>query len=278
MLPSCIRSCKDGIGVVRRRAEHASKTAFCGANDSLDRASANVSLERRLSGRPQEALPRLDSPEGGRSPGALGQTVNQLVTGVERAVVREQRERSQQSPRRRIIDTYCDVKGNRSPLPSYFGAGKTTTFCSTFVASTRLPKRLQQALSSPFSWHIRHRSTNSHGVVDIAQVDQGQATARLTRLKKPLRRTTRLPLGVKRQCPGATSPSTRGRTNRRDVGMVATLECPRTPGRSYSFRTHRPCPAQVAIRTVGVRPHTSESPTSRQSKPSTATHIVSTRP
>jgi hypothetical protein len=31
------------------------------------------------------------------------------------------------------IDTYCGVDGNGNPLPSYFGHGKTTTFCLTFL-------------------------------------------------------------------------------------------------------------------------------------------------
>jgi hypothetical protein len=122
-----------GVGAAGA-AEHASKTAFCGANDSLDRASANVSSNAGFLAVLKKHSHDLTVLKEDAPPGALGQTVNQLVTGVEAAVSANNANDLNNLPDGGSIDTYCDVKGNGSPLPSYFGAGKTTTFCSTFVA------------------------------------------------------------------------------------------------------------------------------------------------
>lgn len=114
-------------------AELASKTAFCSANDSIDRASANVDSNAGFLAVLKKHSHDLTVLKENAPPGALGQTVNQVVTEAEAAVSANNANDLNNLPDGASIDTYCGVNGNGAPLPSYFGAGKTTTFCSTFI-------------------------------------------------------------------------------------------------------------------------------------------------
>ncbi len=65
--------------------------------------------------------------------GALGQTVNETVTAAEAAISSNNANQLNNIPDSGSIDTYCGVNGNGAPLPSYFGKGTATAFCSTFL-------------------------------------------------------------------------------------------------------------------------------------------------
>ncbi len=66
-------------------------------------------------------------------PGALSQTVKEVVTEAEAAISANNANELNNIPNGAAVDTYCGVNGNGKPLPSYFGTGKSTTFCSTFL-------------------------------------------------------------------------------------------------------------------------------------------------
>jgi hypothetical protein len=114
-------------------AEHASKAAFCSANDSIDRAGASVTsnagfltvLKKHTH---DLAIMKEDAP-----PGALGQTVKGVVNIANTAISSNNANALNSAPDTGAIDTYCGVDGNGVPLPTYFNKGTTTAFCSTFL-------------------------------------------------------------------------------------------------------------------------------------------------
>jgi hypothetical protein len=114
-------------------AEHASKAAFCGANDSIDRASANVSSNAGFLAVLKKHTRDLTVLKENAPPGAMGQTVKEVVTEAEAAISSNNANDLNNIPGGGNIDSYCGVNGNGAPLPSYFGAGKTTAFCSSFL-------------------------------------------------------------------------------------------------------------------------------------------------
>jgi len=122
------------VGVsVAGAAEHASKAAFCGANESIDRASANVTTNAGFlavlkSHAHDLTIMKKDAPAG-----SLGQTVQETISAAEAALSANNANDLNNLPSSGGIDTYCGVAGNGKPLPSYFGTGKTTAFCSTFL-------------------------------------------------------------------------------------------------------------------------------------------------
>ena len=114
-------------------AEHASKAAFCGANDSIDRASANVDSNAGFLAVLKKHTHDLTVMKENAPPGAMGQTVQQVVTEAEAAISSNDANDLNNIPGGENIDTYCGVNGTGAPLPSYFGKGKASTFCSTFL-------------------------------------------------------------------------------------------------------------------------------------------------
>jgi hypothetical protein len=114
-------------------AEHASKAAFCGANDSLDRASANVTSNAGFLAVLKKHTHDLTVMKENPPPGAMDQTVKEVVADAEAAISSNNANELNNIPGGGNIDTYCGVNGKGAPLPSYFGAGKTTTFCTGFV-------------------------------------------------------------------------------------------------------------------------------------------------
>ena len=114
-------------------AEHASKTAFCGANDSIDRAAAQVNSNAGFLAVLKKHTHDLAVLKENAPPGAIGQTVKGTVTEVEAAISSNNANELNNIPDGANIDTYCGVQGNGAPLPAYSGKGTATAFCSTFV-------------------------------------------------------------------------------------------------------------------------------------------------
>jgi len=114
-------------------AEHASKAAFCGANESIDRAGANVTSNAGFLTVLKKHTHDLTVLKENAPPGALGQTVDETVTAAEAAISSDNANELNNIPDSGSIDTYCGVNGNGASLPSYFGKGTATSFCSTFV-------------------------------------------------------------------------------------------------------------------------------------------------
>ena len=114
-------------------AIQASKAAFCGANESIDRASTNVNSQAGFlavlkSHSHDLAIMKKNAPRG-----SLGQTVQAVISAAEAAISSNNTNDLNNVSGGASIDTYCGVDGNGSPLPTYFGKGKASAFCSTFL-------------------------------------------------------------------------------------------------------------------------------------------------
>jgi hypothetical protein len=116
-----------------RTVVHVRKSAFCGANISIDRASANVTslagfLAVLKTHSHDLAILKKDAPSG-----AVGQLAIKVVNGAEAAVSANNANALDNLPDGSSLDTYCGVDGSGSPLPAYFGTGTSTAFCTNFV-------------------------------------------------------------------------------------------------------------------------------------------------
>jgi len=116
-----------------RTVVHVRKSAFCTANISIDRASANVDSDAGFlavlkSHSHDLGILKKDAPAG-----AVGQLAIKLVNGAETAVSANNVNALNNLPDGSSLDTYCGVDGNGSPLPAYFGKGTSTAFCTNFV-------------------------------------------------------------------------------------------------------------------------------------------------
>jgi len=139
-------------------AEHASKTAFCGANDSIDRASANVDSNSGFLAVIKKHSHDLAVMKENAPPGAVGQLVIEVVNGADAAVSANNAKDLNNLPNGAAIDTYCGVNGNGKPLPAYFGKGTATAFCSNFIP-------IYQGASN---------ATNQAGVLAVLAAHQSQ--------------------------------------------------------------------------------------------------------
>ena len=122
------------VGVsVAGAAEHAGKAAFCSANDSIDRASANVNSNAGFLAVLKKHSHDLTVLKENAPAGAMGQTVKEVVAEAEAAISSNNANDLNNIPDGGSIDASCGVNGDGAPLPSYFGTGKTTAFCLTFL-------------------------------------------------------------------------------------------------------------------------------------------------
>jgi hypothetical protein len=155
-------------------AIQANKAAFCGANDAIDRASANVNSQAGFlavlkSHSHDLAIMKKDAP-----PGSLGQTVQAMMSAADAAVSSNNPNDLNNVPGGASIDTYCGVDGDGNPLPTYFGKGRTTAFCSTFLP-------IFQAVSN---------ADNSAGILAALTAHQtqiSQLTSELSSLPKSIK-------------------------------------------------------------------------------------------
>ena len=114
-------------------ATHGSKAAFCGANDSIDRASANVTTAAGFLSVLKTHTHALTIMKENAPGGSLGRLAKTLANDAEAAISADNANALNNLPDGGAVDTYCGVDGNGKPLPKYFGTGKTTAFCSTFI-------------------------------------------------------------------------------------------------------------------------------------------------
>jgi hypothetical protein len=112
---------------------HASKSAFCAANDALDKASANVTSNAGFLAVLKANASELKILKENAPPGSLGKLVQQSITIADEAVAANNANDLNNLPSGGAIDTYCGVQGDGQPLPKYFNTGSKTTFCKTFI-------------------------------------------------------------------------------------------------------------------------------------------------
>jgi hypothetical protein len=109
----------------------ARKSAFCTANDKIDKASANVTSAAGFLAVLKVDAAALDAMDKNAPAGKLGKEVRTLVTQARSAVSSNNANvLNTSSNNGGDVDTYCGVDGSGAPLPSYFAAGKGSAFCS----------------------------------------------------------------------------------------------------------------------------------------------------
>jgi hypothetical protein len=155
-------------------AGHASKAAFCSANDSIDRASANVDSNAGFLAVLKTHSHQLAIMKKNLPAGALGRLAKDTVNAAEAAISSNNVNDLNNVPGGGSIDTYCGVDGNGSRLPAYFGKGKSTAFCTAFLP-------IYQAVSN---------ATNAAGVLAVFTAHQSQVSqlaSELSTLPKSIR-------------------------------------------------------------------------------------------
>jgi len=91
-------------------------------------------------------------------------------------------------PSGRSVDTYCGVDGNGNPLPSYFGKGKTTALCSTFLpvyqATQNAPNRA--AVLSVLTAHQAQINPLASELSSLPKSIRATATAAVDKAQKAI--------------------------------------------------------------------------------------------
>jgi Tfp pilus assembly protein FimV len=116
-------------------AELASKSAFCGGNITIDKASASVDSNAGFLKVLKEHKSALSTMEKNLPSGTVGTEARDEIGAAQAAIASGNVSDLNNVPSSAggDIDTYCGVDGNGQALPSYFGKGKATAFCSTFL-------------------------------------------------------------------------------------------------------------------------------------------------
>ena len=111
----------------------ARKTAYCAANESIDKAGASVNSNAGfllvLKSHPAQLQALLTNAPAG----AVGQATRATVNAARRAIASNNANLLNNIPNGAAVDTYCGVNGNGAALPSYFATGKETKFCKGFL-------------------------------------------------------------------------------------------------------------------------------------------------
>lgn len=110
-----------------------SKSAFCSANEVIDKASASVTTNAGFLAVLKTHASTLKVLQKNAPSGSLGQLVQEVVKDAEKAVAANNANDLNNLPNGGSIDTYCGVDGVGQPLPAYFSTGKSTAFCATFI-------------------------------------------------------------------------------------------------------------------------------------------------
>ncbi len=113
----------------------ARKTAFCGANIKIDKASANVTSDAGFLTVLKDNKSDISVMEKNLPSGTLGTEARQEIDAAHAAITSGNVNdlNSVPSSAGGDIDTYCGVNGNGAALPAYFATGKGGTFCTGFV-------------------------------------------------------------------------------------------------------------------------------------------------
>jgi len=137
VLTAALTGCDSGTSASTRAvtAAQSEKQSFCTANDALDKASANVTTDSGfmavLKAHRGEIETMIENVPGG----TIGAEARMLLDAVKAAIASGD-VGNLTSPTLNAagadIDTYCGVDGDGDPLPSYFAAGKASSFCSVF--------------------------------------------------------------------------------------------------------------------------------------------------
>lgn len=110
----------------------AQKSAFCGANVAIDKASSNVNSPAGFLSVLKAHQSQLDTMKSNLPAGSLGSEARAEVNAAEQAIAKNSTNAFNNVPSGAggDLDTYCGVDVIGNPLPSYFATGKGTALCS----------------------------------------------------------------------------------------------------------------------------------------------------
>jgi hypothetical protein len=111
----------------------AHKAAFCAGNLKIDKAAANVNSAAGFLAVLKHNRAALSTMLKNLPPGTVGTDARQILTAAQAAITSGNVNALNNTPSGGDIDTYCGVDGNGNPLPAYFGKGKGSSFCTTFL-------------------------------------------------------------------------------------------------------------------------------------------------
>ncbi len=114
-------------------ANYASKTAFCSANDAIDRASVPAMTNDQYLAVLKANSRELAVMKQNLPPGKLGRVALQLINQANAAISSNNANNAHDLGASGQLDTYCRVNGDGQPLPPYFDRGNGTAFCKGFL-------------------------------------------------------------------------------------------------------------------------------------------------
>jgi hypothetical protein len=175
----------------------AQKSAFCDANVAIDKASANVSSNAAFLPVLRAHRAQVDTMKNNLPPGPMGAQFRSLVDSLEQAIAQNSTKPFDTMDNGVVMDTYCGVDGNGNPLPSYFAAGKSTTFCKNFVfvftevARANTPAGVLSAL-------VYHKGQVDQLATEVSSLPssiQAQASATVTAAQTAIQQNSTASLG-----------------------------------------------------------------------------------
>ena len=172
-------------------AEHASKSAFCGGDITLDKASANVDSEAGFLTVLKQHKSALSAMDKDLPPGTIGTEARDEIAAAQAAIASGNVSDLNTVPTSAggDIDTYCGVDSNGQALPSYFGKGKTTAFCSTFLpiyeAVSNAPNAA--ARTAAFTAHQTQINQLASELSTLPKAIKAKATATVTKAEAAIK-------------------------------------------------------------------------------------------
>jgi hypothetical protein len=135
-VPAAVVACS-GIGVATAGASvYATKGgAFCGADATIDRDTANVDSATGFVKALKAHKHQIDVMRANVPSGSVGKDAKKLLTVAESVIAGGNPNKffAAAGNNSGAIDTYCGVQGNGQALPAYFEQGAKTSFCKTFL-------------------------------------------------------------------------------------------------------------------------------------------------
>jgi hypothetical protein len=109
--------------------------AFCGADDTIDRDTANVESASGFVKALKAHKHQIDVMKANLPSGSVGKDAKKLLNIAESVIAGGNPNQffAAAGNSSGAIDTYCGVQGNGQPLPGYYNKGTKSVFCKTFL-------------------------------------------------------------------------------------------------------------------------------------------------
>ena len=134
-VPAAVVACSTIEVATAGATVYATKGAFCGANNTIDRDTANVESAAGFVKALKAHTHQIDVMKSNLPPGSVGQEAKKLLNIAQSVIAGGNPNQffSAAGNSSGDIDTYCGVQENGKPLPAYFKQGTNTSFCKTFL-------------------------------------------------------------------------------------------------------------------------------------------------